>query len=73
MKWALFFALYQSNRSRICLRAEAYAYNASMSEHTDLFGCRMTFGPEDHKGVDESVLLTVVDGRWQVQAEKINY
>ncbi|MEM6793555.1 MAG: ABC transporter substrate-binding protein [Acidobacteriota bacterium] len=44
-----------------------------MAEYTDPFGYRMTFGPEDHKGVDESVLLTVVDGRWQVQAEKINY
>ena len=45
----------------------------AMSEYTDPFGYRMTFGPDDHKGVDESVLLTVVDGRWQVQAEKINY
>jgi branched-chain amino acid transport system substrate-binding protein len=45
----------------------------AMGEHTDLFGYRMTFSPEDHKGVDESVLLTVVNGRWQIQAESIKY
>ncbi len=45
----------------------------AMGEHIDPFGYRMTFGADDHKGVDESVLLTVVDGRWQVQAEKITY
>ena len=45
----------------------------NMSEYDDPFGYRMTFGPEDHQGVDESVLLTVVDGRWVVQAEKISY
>ena len=44
-----------------------------MGVYDDPFGYRLTFGPEDHKGVDESVLLTVVDGRWQVQAEKISY
>ena len=45
----------------------------AMSEYDDPFGYRLTFGPDDHKGVDESVLLKVVDGRWQVQAEKISY
>ena len=45
----------------------------AMGEYIDPFGYRMTFGADDHKGVDESVLLTVVDGRWQVQAEKITY
>ena len=45
----------------------------SMGVYDDPFGYRLTFGPEDHKGVDESVLLTVVNGRWQVQAEKISY
>ena len=45
----------------------------AMTEYTDLFGYRLTFGPEDHQGVDGSVLLTVVDGRWQVQAQSIQY
>ena len=45
----------------------------AMTEYVDPFGYRLTFGADDHKGVDESVLLTVVDGRWQVQAEKITY
>lgn len=45
----------------------------AMDEYTDIFGYRMTFGPEDHKGVGESVLLTVVKGRWRVQAESISY
>ncbi len=44
-----------------------------MGETIDSFGYRMTFSADDHKGVDESVLLSVVDGRWQVQAEKITY
>ncbi|MFT5138997.1 MAG: branched-chain amino acid transport system substrate-binding protein [Lysobacterales bacterium] len=45
----------------------------SMSSYIGPFGYKMTFGPDDHKGVDESLLLTIVDGRWQVQAEKITY
>ncbi|MEM8960135.1 MAG: ABC transporter substrate-binding protein [Acidobacteriota bacterium] len=45
----------------------------AMGEHVDPFGYRLTFGADDHKGVDESVLLTVVDGRWQAQAERIQY
>ena len=45
----------------------------AMTEYTDPFGYRLTFGPEDHKGVDESVLITVEDGRWRLQAERITY
>lgn len=45
----------------------------AMSEHVDPFGYRLTFGTDDHQGVDESVLLTVRDGRWQTQAERIQY
>ena len=45
----------------------------AMAEYVDPFGYRLTFGPDDHKGVDESVLLTVVEGRWQAQAERIRY
>ena len=45
----------------------------SMGTYTDPFGYKLTFSATDHKGVDESVLLTIVDGRWQVQAERISY
>ena len=36
----------------------------SMTEYRDLFGNRLTFGPDDHKGVDSSTLSQVRDGRW---------
>lgn len=45
----------------------------SMTEYEDIFGYRLTFGPDDHKGVDESVLTTVRDGRWVVLEESIRY
>ena len=45
----------------------------SMGTYTDPFGYKLTFSATDHKGVDESVLLTIIDGRWQVQAERISY
>ncbi len=45
----------------------------SMTDDQDIFGYRLTFGPDDHKGVDESVLTTVVDGRWVTLEESIRY
>ena len=45
----------------------------SMDEYTDIFGNRMTFGPQDHKGVDESFLLVVQDKRWVKLDESISY
>ena len=45
----------------------------SMTAYEDIFGYRLTFGPDDHKGVDESVLTTVVDGRWVTLEESIRY
>ena len=45
----------------------------SMTDYVDIFGYRLTFGPDDHKGVDESVLTTVVDGRWVTLEESIRY
>jgi len=45
----------------------------SISEYTDIFGYTLTFGPTDHKGVDESVLLVVRDGRWVKLEESIRY
>jgi branched-chain amino acid transport system substrate-binding protein len=45
----------------------------SMAEYEDMFGYRLTYGPDDHKGVDESVLMTVRDGRWVKLAESVSY
>ena len=45
----------------------------SMTEYEDIFGYRLTFGPDDHKGVDESVLMTVRDGRWVTLEESVSY
>ena len=45
----------------------------SMTEYQDIFGYTLTFGPDDHKGVDESVLATVIDGRWVTLEESIRY
>ena len=45
----------------------------AMGMYEDMFGYRLTFGPDDHKGVDESILSVVVDGRWKTLAEKISY
>ncbi len=45
----------------------------SIGEYEDIFGYRLTFGPDDHKGVDESVLSVVEDGRWVTKAEAVTY
>ena len=44
-----------------------------MHDYVDIFGYRLTFGPDDHKGVDESILSTVKDGRWVTLKESITY
>ena len=36
----------------------------SLAEYTDIFGNRLTFGPDDHRGVDSSTLSQVRNGRW---------
>lgn len=45
----------------------------SISDYEDIFGYHMTFGPDDHKGVDGSTLMTVKDGRWVKLVESITY
>ncbi len=45
----------------------------SMSDYEDIFGYRLSFGPDDHVGVDESVLVTVRDGRWVTLEESVSY
>ena len=45
----------------------------SMSEYTDLFGNKLTFGPDDHKGVDTSALSQIQNGRWVTLDTSISY
>ena len=45
----------------------------SMTEYTDIFGNKLTFGPDDHKGVDTSVLSQIQNGRWVTLGTSITY
>ena len=45
-------------------REKMIAAIESLAEYTDLFGNRLTFGADDHRGVDSSTLSQVRDGRW---------
>ena len=45
-------------------RAKMIAALESLSDYTDLFGNKLTFGPDDHRGVDSSTLSQVQNGRW---------
>ncbi len=45
----------------------------SLSEYEDLFGNVLTFGPDDHKGVDSSTLSQVQNGRWVRLQTSISY
>jgi len=45
----------------------------SINDYTDLFGYRMSFGPGDHGGVNESILTVVRDGRWFTEGRKVSY
>lgn len=45
----------------------------SITNHTDMFGYRLSFGPDDHKGVSESVQSVVENGRWVKKAESVTY
>ena len=45
-------------------REKMIAALESLSEYVDPFGNILSFGPDDHKGVDHSTLSQVRDGRW---------
>ena len=45
----------------------------SINDYTDIFGYGVVFGPNDHKGVDESALSVVRDGRWVTLDTSIRY
>ena len=44
-----------------------------ITDYQDIFGYRVSFGPEDHKGVSESVLSVVENGKWKTLATAISY
>ena len=54
-------------------REKIIAALESLSEYTDIFGNRLTFGPNDHRGVDSSTLSQVRDGRWMTTDTVITY
>ena len=45
----------------------------TLTEYTDIFGNVLTFGPDDHKGVDSSTLSQVQNGRWVRLQTSISY
>ena len=45
----------------------------SINDYTDIFGYKIKFGPNDHKGVDESVLSVVRNGKWETSATSVSY
>ena len=45
----------------------------TITDYTDIFGYRVSFSPERHGGVRESVLSQVRDGRFVVLAEAVSY
>ncbi|NKB98361.1 MAG: ABC transporter substrate-binding protein [Pseudomonadales bacterium] len=45
----------------------------SITDYTDIFGYRVSFGPDKHSGATESVLSQVKDGRWVTLEQAITY
>ena len=45
----------------------------AIDDYEDIFGYKLSFGPDDHKGVKESTLSQIKDGRWHTLAESISY
>ncbi len=45
----------------------------SIDDYTDIFGYRIVFGPDDHKGTSESALSVVRNGRWVTLDTSITY
>ena len=45
----------------------------AIDDYEDIFGYRLSFGPDDHQGVSESTLSQIKDGRWHTLAESITY
>ena len=45
----------------------------SIDDYEDIFGYKVSFGPDKHKGVTESTLSQIQDGRWRTLAESVTY
>ena len=45
----------------------------SLSEYVDLFGNKLSFGPNDHKGVDHSTLSQIQNGRWVALETEVSF
>ncbi len=45
----------------------------SITDYTDIFGYRISFGPKKHSGATESVLSQVQNGRWTTLEQGITY
>ena len=45
----------------------------SIDNYQDLFGYRISFGPDQHSGATESVLSQVQNGRWVQLEHAIGY
>jgi branched-chain amino acid transport system substrate-binding protein len=45
----------------------------SITDYEDIFGYKVSFGPDKHQGVSESMLSQVQDGRWRTLEESVRY
>lgn len=54
-------------------RAKFLTELEALDQYEDPFGYTMTFGPQDHRGVDSSVLVQVQNKRWVQQDLVIHY
>jgi branched-chain amino acid transport system substrate-binding protein len=54
-------------------KASFLAATEAITDYQDIFGYQIQFGPGDHKGVSESLLSVVEDGKWKTLATAISY
>ena len=54
-------------------KAGFLAATEAINDYQDIFGYQIQFGPGDHKGVSESLLSVVEDGKWKTLATAITY
>lgn len=54
-------------------REKFIAAMESIDDYTDIFGYKIVFGPDDHKGTSESALSVVRNGRWVTLDTSITY
>ena len=54
-------------------REKFIAAMESIDDYTDIFGYRIVFGTDDHKGTSESALSVVRNGRWVTLDTSITY